>query len=534
MSAAQIPDGWAFSASIPSWTQTTLEGDELVVFYRVEVKVLPPDKNGAPRCRSVLRRFSHFKKLHGRLIEELGAARLQGLAPPRKGGFFATVNKQPALIERRRRELQEWLYALIRDPAIAHSRMLNNFLELADAARFVQRHTRDMRESFTGTGTSSARPSDSYVPPRLSEAPSFAGPPSARSTQTAAGGPPNMRLGLHVEQRGGLKKHVRALKQRLDRASADLQDAVEVIAAEREGKRQLVSHLAALEARVSDNSGKRSAELDRLLSQVSEIDVLIGDHQREPASAHTSSPQQSHPPQSSIHTDEIRELRMRLETAESALAQSSQQGEDSEELAEKLRKAEEAAESLRGELGVAKAQLGVLAKDGETMAELREQLGRERSAKDDAVARADALAQANSQAAEASAQLQAAAGRAQDLEQQLQAAQSEAERLTAALQDERGRAQEAAAQLTQQGADDKAKLLSDMKVLAREAAEAEAAAKLESAVTSARAEGDQRMELASAGLKAEAARQMEERLKLKPGEKRQALTWNGQQRQRPG
>ena len=36
-------------------------------FYRVEVKVLPPDKNGAPRCRSVLRRFSHFKKLHGRV-----------------------------------------------------------------------------------------------------------------------------------------------------------------------------------------------------------------------------------------------------------------------------------------------------------------------------------------------------------------------------------------------------------------------------------------------------------------------------------
>ena len=32
-----------------------------------------------------------------------------------------------------------------------------------------------------------------------------------------------MRLGLHVEQRGSLKKHVRALKQRLDRASSDLQ-----------------------------------------------------------------------------------------------------------------------------------------------------------------------------------------------------------------------------------------------------------------------------------------------------------------------
>ena len=40
------------------------------------------------------------------LLEELGQARMQGLAPPRKGGIFTTVNKQPALIERRRRELQ--------------------------------------------------------------------------------------------------------------------------------------------------------------------------------------------------------------------------------------------------------------------------------------------------------------------------------------------------------------------------------------------------------------------------------------------
>ena len=40
------------------------------------------------------------------MVEELGNARMQGLAPPRKGGIFATVNKQPALIERRRRELQ--------------------------------------------------------------------------------------------------------------------------------------------------------------------------------------------------------------------------------------------------------------------------------------------------------------------------------------------------------------------------------------------------------------------------------------------
>ena len=118
--AASVPEGWVFTAAIPSYTQTTLQGDEVVVvgsfltgpraalltvhavqhdlqiqiaslgrkksrpststkhhalwraqrglqFYRVEVKVLPPEKTGQPRTRSVLRRFSHFLKLHGRV-----------------------------------------------------------------------------------------------------------------------------------------------------------------------------------------------------------------------------------------------------------------------------------------------------------------------------------------------------------------------------------------------------------------------------------------------------------------------------------
>ena len=29
--ATSVPAGWVFTASIPSWTQTTLEGDEVVV-----------------------------------------------------------------------------------------------------------------------------------------------------------------------------------------------------------------------------------------------------------------------------------------------------------------------------------------------------------------------------------------------------------------------------------------------------------------------------------------------------------------------
>ena len=41
-------------------TQTVL----WLQFYRVEVKVLPPEEAAAPRSRSVLRRFSHFQKLY--------------------------------------------------------------------------------------------------------------------------------------------------------------------------------------------------------------------------------------------------------------------------------------------------------------------------------------------------------------------------------------------------------------------------------------------------------------------------------------
>ena len=39
-------------------------------FYRVEVRVLPPDGRGAERTRSVLRRFSHFTKLHAKVRQQ--------------------------------------------------------------------------------------------------------------------------------------------------------------------------------------------------------------------------------------------------------------------------------------------------------------------------------------------------------------------------------------------------------------------------------------------------------------------------------
>ena len=70
--------------------------------------------------------------------EELGTKKMAKMDLPSRRAFMG-VNKRPDLIERRRRELEGWLWKLIGDPEVARSRMLNNFLELSDAARLVQR-----------------------------------------------------------------------------------------------------------------------------------------------------------------------------------------------------------------------------------------------------------------------------------------------------------------------------------------------------------------------------------------------------------
>jgi hypothetical protein len=63
---------------------------------------------------------------------------MAGREVPGKRSLFS-VNKRPELIERRKRELQQWMWKLVNDPKIAKSKSLNEFLELADAARIVTR-----------------------------------------------------------------------------------------------------------------------------------------------------------------------------------------------------------------------------------------------------------------------------------------------------------------------------------------------------------------------------------------------------------
>lgn len=65
-----------------------------------------------------------------------GKAAAKELAP-RWAPF--SVAKRPEAVEKRRRELEAWLWRLIAEPRISRSRALNQFLELSDAARMVAR-----------------------------------------------------------------------------------------------------------------------------------------------------------------------------------------------------------------------------------------------------------------------------------------------------------------------------------------------------------------------------------------------------------
>ena len=99
---------WKFSVAVPSWSHTQLRDDEAIVFYCIEVTLLPPLESGAdPKKHTLLRRFSHFQKLNGRLKELHGAQKLATMRLPPKLAL-SNVAKHPELIERRRVDLEQW------------------------------------------------------------------------------------------------------------------------------------------------------------------------------------------------------------------------------------------------------------------------------------------------------------------------------------------------------------------------------------------------------------------------------------------
>jgi hypothetical protein len=103
-----MASGWKYTVAVPSWSQTQLRDDQAVIFYSIEVKLIPPEDSAhAERRHTVMRRFSHFQKLYLRLREAHGAQTLANMKLPPKLPL-SNVASHPHMIDRRRGDLEQW------------------------------------------------------------------------------------------------------------------------------------------------------------------------------------------------------------------------------------------------------------------------------------------------------------------------------------------------------------------------------------------------------------------------------------------
>ncbi|XP_038898166.1 PX domain-containing protein EREL2 isoform X1 [Benincasa hispida] len=129
--------GWSYCVIIPSWVALpkTRAADPVVVrfsmapsFFWVQVGVQSPE--GITAMRGVLRRFNDFMNLFSD-VKKAFPKKIIPPAPPK--GILRM--KTRALLEERRRSLEEWLTKLLSDIDISRSVAVASFLELEAAAR---------------------------------------------------------------------------------------------------------------------------------------------------------------------------------------------------------------------------------------------------------------------------------------------------------------------------------------------------------------------------------------------------------------
>ena len=121
----------SFWVVIPGHTVKASPGGEAVVLYSCEVGVQGP--GGEKTGRTVLRRYSDFRTLAHTLRQELGQDKLLPPVPAKQR--LTRVNDSESQIAERRRALEAWLWDLLLDTTIAHSKALTGFLELSAARR---------------------------------------------------------------------------------------------------------------------------------------------------------------------------------------------------------------------------------------------------------------------------------------------------------------------------------------------------------------------------------------------------------------
>nr|XP_027084856.1 PX domain-containing protein EREL2-like isoform X1 [Coffea arabica] len=152
--------GWSYCVTIPSWVVRPKSRDsDPIVFYRVLIGIQSPE--GVTTTRYVLRRFNDFLKFLSALKTAFPRKNLPS-APPK--GLLRM--KTRALLEERRRSLEEWMTKLLSDIDISRSFVVASFLELEAAAR-SSFQDENQHSSVNPSGSSSTN-SSSHVHPNSS------------------------------------------------------------------------------------------------------------------------------------------------------------------------------------------------------------------------------------------------------------------------------------------------------------------------------------------------------------------------------
>ncbi|XP_022982137.1 PX domain-containing protein EREL1-like [Cucurbita maxima] len=139
--------GWSYCVIIPSWVALPkTRAADPVVFYRVQVGVQSPE--GITALRRVLRRFNDFLNLFSNIKK---AFPKKSIPPAPSKGILRIRTR--ALLEERRRSLEEWLTKLLSDIDISRSVAVASFLELEAAARSSFQNDNQEEPSDYGSDT---------------------------------------------------------------------------------------------------------------------------------------------------------------------------------------------------------------------------------------------------------------------------------------------------------------------------------------------------------------------------------------------
>ncbi|BDA49921.1 hypothetical protein COCOBI_15-0490 [Coccomyxa sp. Obi] len=137
------------------------------------------------------------------------------------------VSKHPDLIDRRRGDLEQWLWRVVANAEMARSPLVLSFLELSEAVRVIPH--------ATPAGHSPNKPAAVSLPSTAEETaepcPQEAHIIAQQDHMVAFPQERQMRLGFRIEQRTLLKKHIKQLRRHLDEIETDVREAATAAAA---------------------------------------------------------------------------------------------------------------------------------------------------------------------------------------------------------------------------------------------------------------------------------------------------------------